>query len=87
MSTVDNMNCFEILGVEEGATTEEITAAYKKLVSRPNLPFHTVSSKASSLLSTFLSQALKWHPDRRLNDQENATKKFVEVSAFLPIPR
>ncbi|KAF9493167.1 DnaJ-domain-containing protein [Pleurotus eryngii] len=55
MSTVDNMNCFEILGVEEGATTEEITAAYKKL-------------------------ALKWHPDRRLNDQENATKKFVEIN-------
>ncbi|KDQ24354.1 hypothetical protein PLEOSDRAFT_1046712 [Pleurotus ostreatus PC15] len=49
------MNCFEILGVEEGATTEEITAAYKKL-------------------------ALKWHPDRRLNDQENATKKFVEIN-------
>lgn len=46
---------YKILGVERGATEDQIKKAYRKL-------------------------ALKWHPDRNLDNKELADRKFKELS-------
>ena len=46
---------YSILGIEKGASDEEIKKAYRK-------------------------QALKWHPDRNIQNKEQATTKFKEIA-------
>ncbi|KAF9446834.1 hypothetical protein P691DRAFT_159438 [Macrolepiota fuliginosa MF-IS2] len=42
-----------------------------------------ISSKATDkeIRAAYRAMAKKWHPDRMLNDQETATKKFMEISS------
>lgn len=50
---------YQILGVERGATAEQLKAAYKK-------------------------QAVKWHPDKNLNQREAAEERFKLVAGNMP---
>lgn len=64
-------NYYEILELQPDASDEDIRVAYKKLVSW--------QSFRRTLYINGIPKALKWHPDRHLDDKDNAQTKFVEV--------
>lgn len=74
VSSSDKKNYYAILDLSSGASEEEIRLAYKKLVSAVHLSMLLHVHKASSVF-----QALKWHPDRHLDNKEDAQEKFIEV--------
>jgi len=65
---------YKLLGVDRDASEEDIKKAYKKMVSTP----HPTTRFTNVDNRYYLSQALKWHPDRNAGS-ESASKKFKEV--------
>ena len=67
------MEAHNVLGVAMDASEEQIRRAYKALVSPAFSHFQRTLTDVSR------AQAMKWHPDRRLQEKDEATEKFVEV--------
>lgn len=65
---------YQVLGVPEYATTDEIKHAYRAQVST-RLRFTHLS------LMTAM-QVLQWHPDRHNKDRPSASKRFAEVGIY-----
>jgi DnaJ family protein B protein 4 len=67
-------DAYEVLGIPTTATVDEIRRAYRKLVAI----FRLFALECNS----HFRQALKWHPDRHIDDKEHATRVFFEVRSL-----
>ena len=75
------MDPYQVLEISPaaGITEEDVRKAYRIMVSSVMSWFFSREMDDWCVRVCVGVKAKKWHPDRKLDDQEIATKKFKEV--------
>ncbi|GKT39925.1 protein DnaJ subfamily C member 21 [Colletotrichum spaethianum] len=69
---------YELLGVERDASDDEYVSFFQPPLTYPYL---LTSFRVYRIKKSYRKRALELHPDRNLNDVQNATRRFAEIQA------
>jgi DnaJ-class molecular chaperone len=70
---------YDVLEIARDATDDDIKKAYASVA--PSCDRHAQSRRSARSACSYRKQALRWHPDKNLDNKELADKKFKEECA------